>query len=143
MQNFYNLLLKCQSTTKLRKCNPLDSPDAICMLISNLPEKMRDKWLRAVMDVRRKDQREGTLCDFIKLIHEKTMLVNDILFSKETVDQYTDKKSNKQDNSKKRINTFSASSKYDKEEKRDVQKRNPLCIACSDKLLFDSKKVFI
>ena len=60
----------------------------------------------AVMDVRRKEHREGILSNFTKLIHEETMLVNDPLFSKDLVDQYTDKKSSKQDNSKKRISTF-------------------------------------
>ena len=44
------------------------------------------------MDIRRKEHREGILGDFIRLIHEETMLVNDSLFSKEAVDQYTDKK---------------------------------------------------
>ena len=47
------------------------------------------------MDVRTKEHREGTLGDFIQLIHEETMLVNRPLFSKGTVDQYTDKKSSK------------------------------------------------
>ena len=76
--------------------DPLDTPDVICMLLSKLPGKIRDKWVRAVMDVRRKEHRKVTLGDFIhKLIHEKTMLVNDPLFSKEAVDQCTYKKSSK------------------------------------------------
>ena len=41
------------------------------------PGTIRDKWVRAVMDVRTKKHREGTLGDFIKLIHEETMLMND------------------------------------------------------------------
>ena len=41
----------------------------------------------AVMDVRRKEHREGILGNFTKLIHEETMLVNDPLFSKDLVDQ--------------------------------------------------------
>ena len=57
----------------------------ICMLLSKLPGKIRDKWVQAVMDARRKEHSEGTLGE--------TMLVNDPLFSKEAVDQYTDKKS--------------------------------------------------
>ena len=63
------------------------------------------------MDIRTKEHREGALGDFIKLIHEETMLVNDPLFSKEAVDPYTDKKVSKQDHSKKRINTFATHSK--------------------------------
>ena len=91
--------------------------------------------------------------DFIKLIHEETMLVNDPLFSKDQytdlkisiqyIDQYTDKKLSNQDNSKKRISTFATNSKSDKEEKRDVQTRDPLCIACSKEHLLDSCKIFM
>ena len=76
------------------------------MLLSKISGKIRDKWVQAVMDVRAKEHREGTLGNFIILIREETMLVNDPLFSKEAVDQYTDTKSSKQDNSKKGINTF-------------------------------------
>ena len=72
--------------------------------------------------------KEGTLGNFIKLIHEETMLVNDPLSSKEAVHQYTDKKSSKQDNSKKRINTFATHSKSDKEEKKGcTDKRSIVC----------------
>ena len=93
-----------------------------------IPGKIRDKWVRAVMDVRTKEQREGTLGDFIKLIHKETMLVNDPLFSKEAVDQYTDKKSSKQDNSMNRISTFATNSKSDKEKKKGcTDKRSIVC----------------
>ena len=133
-QKFY-FLVKFESITKLREWNPLDTPDVIYMLLSKLPGKIRDKWVRAVMDVRTKEHREGNLGDFIKLIHEETMLVNDPLFSKEAVDPYTDKKVSKQDNSKKRINTFATHSKSDKEQKRDVQTRDPLCVSCNEDYL--------
>ena len=95
------------------------------------------------MDVRTKEHREGTLGDFIKLIHEETTLVNDPLFSKEAVDPYTDKKLSKQDNSKKRINTFATHSKSDKDQKRDVQTRDPLCVACNEDYLLHSCMVFM
>ena len=113
------------------------------MLLSKLPGKIRDKWVRAVMDVRRKEHREGTLGDFIKLIHVETMLVNDPLFFKAAVDQYTDKKLSKQDNSRKRISTFVTNSKTDEEGKRHVQTRDPLCIACNEDHLLDSCKIFM
>ena len=142
-QKFYNFLVKCENITKSREWNPLDTPDVICMLLSKLHEKIRHKWVRAVMDVRTKEHREGTLGDFIKLIHEEKMLVNDPLFSKEAVDQYTDKKSNKQGNSKKRINTFATHSKSDKEEKRDIQAGDPLCVACNEDHPLDSCKIFM
>ena len=113
------------------------------MLLSKFPGKIRDKWVRAVMDVRTKEHREGTLGDFIKLIHEETMLVNDSSFSKEAVDQYTDKKSSKQDNSKKRISNFATNAKSDKEEKRHIQIRDSLCVACNKDHPLDSSKIFM
>ena len=63
------------------------------MLLCKLPGKSGDKWVQVVMNVKRKGHKEGSLGDFIELIHEETMLVNDPLFSKEAADQYTDKKS--------------------------------------------------
>ena len=115
----------------------------ICVLLSKLPRKIRDEWVRAVMDVRTKGHRKGTLGSFIKLIHQETMLVNDLVFSKEAVDQYTDNKLSKQDNSKKRISTFATNSKSDKEEKRDIQTRDPLCVACNEDHPLDSCKIFM
>ena len=43
------------------------------MLLSTLPGKIREKWVLAVMDVR-KENKGWTLGDFIKLIHEETMI---------------------------------------------------------------------
>ena len=143
IQKFYNFLVKCESIVNSRELNPLDTPDVICMLLSKLLGKIRGKWVRAVMDVRTKEHIEGTLGGFIQLIHKETMLVNDPLFSKEDVDQYTDKKSSKQINSKKRINTFATHSKSDKEGKRDAQARDPLCDACNEDHLLDSCMVFM
>ena len=95
------------------------------------------------MDVRTKEHIERTLGDFIQLIHKETVLVNDPLFSRQAVDQYTDKKSSKQDNSKKRINAFATHSKSDKEEKRDTQAKDPFCDACNEDHLLDSCMVFM
>ena len=50
-----------------------------------LPGGIRDKWVRAVMNVRRRKEREATLRDFIGFIKE-TDLVNDPLFSKSAID---------------------------------------------------------
>ena len=43
--SFHSFLVKCESITKSREWNPLDTPDAICMLLSKLPGKIRDKWV--------------------------------------------------------------------------------------------------
>ena len=76
------------------------------MLLSKLPGGIRDKWVRVVMNVRRRKEREATLRDVIGLIKEETDLVNDTLFSKSVIDQYQDKKSTKNKHQKKRLNKF-------------------------------------
>ena len=43
--SFHSFLVKCESITKSREWNPLDTPDVICMLLSKLPGKIRDKWV--------------------------------------------------------------------------------------------------
>ena len=69
-QKFCIFLVKYESITKSREWNPLDTPNVICMLLLKLIGKIRDKWVRAVMEVRKNEHREGTLGDFIKLIYE-------------------------------------------------------------------------
>ena len=105
-QKFYNFLLKCESITQAKEWNLLDTPDVICMLLSKLPGGIRDKWVRVVMNVRRRKEREATLRDVIGFIKEETDLVNDTLFSKSAIDQYQDKKSTKNKHQKKRLNKF-------------------------------------
>ena len=56
---------------------------------------------------------KATLCDFIEFISEETMFVNDPLFSKEVIEQCNEKRSSRQENTKKRINTFVTSFKKD------------------------------
>ena len=85
-QKFCDFLVKCESITQSSQWNPLDTPGVICMLLVKLPGNLRGKWVRLAMNVRRKKQRESTLYDFIDLISEETMLVNDPLFSKEAIE---------------------------------------------------------
>ena len=56
------------------------------MLLSKLPGVIRYKWVRLVMNVRRKKEREATLKDFIGFIKQETDLVNEPLFSKGAID---------------------------------------------------------
>ena len=58
------------------------------MLLSEVPGVIRYKWVRVVMNLRRRKEREATLKDFIGFIKEETDLVNEPLFSKGAIDQY-------------------------------------------------------
>ena len=51
--------------------------------------------------------------DFIDFISEETILVNSPLFSKEAIEQYNEKRSSRQENTKKRISTFVTNWKKD------------------------------
>ena len=46
------------------------------MLLSKLTGVIRDKWVKVLMNVRRKEQREATLRDFIGFIKQESDLVN-------------------------------------------------------------------
>ena len=127
-RNFVNFLVKCESITQSNQWNPPEIPNINCMLLSKLSGNLRDKWVGLVMKVRRKKQREATLCDFIDFISEETMLVNNPLFSKEAIEPYTEKRSNRQENTKKTISTFITSSK--KDDITGLQKVQMPCIAC-------------
>ena len=105
-QKFYNFLVKCENITQSSQWNPRDTTDVICMLLAKLPGNLRDKWVRLVVKGRRKEQRKAALYDFIDLISKETMLISDPLFSKEDIEQYHEKRSSRQENTKKRINTI-------------------------------------
>ena len=58
----------------------MKTPDALCMLILKLPNGVLDKWNRKVLMLRRSQQREPSLKDFIELFDEEIVLVNDPIF---------------------------------------------------------------
>ena len=88
------------------------------------------------MKVRRKEQREATLDDFIDFISEETMLVNNPLFSKEAIEQYNEKRSSRQENTKKRISPFVTSLK--KDDVSGLQRVEMSRIACGKSHILDT-----
>ena len=110
------------------------------MLLLKLPGVIRDKWVRVVMNVRRKKEREATLNDFIGFIKEETDLVNDPLFSKSVIDQYQEKKFTKNEYPKKRLSLYVVKSKKDE---KDDQKRKETCLVCRKDHLIDQCKEFM
>ena len=111
------------------------------MLLPKLPGNLRDKWVQLVKKVRRKEQREATLCDFIAFISEETMLVNDPLFSEEAIEQFNEKRSSKQGNTKKRISIFVTGLK--KDDISGLQKVEMSCIACGKSHILDTCEHFM
>ena len=93
------------------------------------------------MKVRRKEQREARLYYFTDFISEETMPVNDPLFSKEPIEQYNEKRSSRQENTRKRFSTFVTSSK--KDDISGLQKVEMSCIACGKSHTLDTCEHFM
>ena len=62
------------------------------MLLSKLPGGTRDKWSRRILLISRKQGKEPELADFIDFVNDENLIVSDLVFSKEAVEQYIDKK---------------------------------------------------
>ena len=61
----------------------------LCMLISKVPGQLMDRWNRTVQAIRRKQRREPDLQDLIQFVEEETTFMNDPLFSREALHEYT------------------------------------------------------
>ena len=88
-RKFYNFLLKCESISGSPKWNAMDTPEMLCMLIANLPGGLIDRWNRNVQAIRKRHLREPDLQDLISFVEEETVLMNDPLFSREALHEYT------------------------------------------------------
>ena len=143
LQKFYKFLLKCQSIVGSNKWNALDSPDSICMLLSKLPDQLRDRWNRELYNIRGKHSREPELKDLINYADKEIALVSDPLLSKEAVEQYLDKRDVKAD---KRRGVRSYAIRPDEESinkpDKDTKEKDKyvMCGACHD---LDDCSIFI
>ena len=59
------------------------------MLTANLPGGLMERWNRKVQAIRKRHLCEPNLQDLIKFVEEETVLVNDPLFSREALHEYT------------------------------------------------------
>ena len=88
-RKFYNFLLKCESVSENQDWSALDTPEMLCMLISKLPGGLRDRWNSTAQAIRRKQIKEPDLQDLMQFVEEETSLMNDLLFSREALYEYT------------------------------------------------------
>ena len=70
----------------------MDTHEITCMLLSTLPGGTRDRTLRRVLLIRRKQEKEPELTNVIDFVNDENLIVSDPVFSKEAVEQYIDKK---------------------------------------------------
>ena len=93
-RRLFNFLINCQ-TLEYGSQNPLDTPNAICMILAKIPGYLQDRWNRNAQKIRKVQMREPGLIDLTNFIEDKMVLVNDSLFSREAVGQYEEKPLNK------------------------------------------------
>ena len=79
----------------------METPDTLYMLVSKLPNGVADRWNRKALMLRRSQQREPSLKDFIEFFDEETVLVNNPIFSREAITAYVGTQE-KSDNQRKR-----------------------------------------
>ena len=91
-RTFHSFLIKYQHLTTSLTWNELENPDTICRLLTKLPMYMIDRWNRKVHSIRKKTTMEPKFQDFVDFIEEEAELVNDPLFSRQSVEKRMDAK---------------------------------------------------
>ena len=100
------------------------------MLFSKLLGRVRDKWSRKVLTIRRRGNREPEMAGFIQFVYDENLVVTDPVFSKEAVDQYVEKKPIYK---KGNISAFAA-----------ANEKNPdVCIYCNERQKLEGCNSFI
>ena len=85
-QKLHNFLINYESATYGQTWNVLDTPEMVCLLLSKQPGHIKERWNRSAM------QREPDFADPIHLFEDEATLVNDTLFSNDTVGMFTKEK---------------------------------------------------
>ena len=62
------------------------------LVLSKLPGNVREKWNRNVMNITRRNWRKQNFVDLIHIVDDEAKLVDDLLFSKEVLIGYVDRK---------------------------------------------------
>ena len=80
-----------RNASECQDWNALDIPEMLCMLILKLSGGLMDRWNKTVQAIRRKQIRDLDLQDSIQFVEKETTLMNDPLFSRETLHEYIKK----------------------------------------------------
>ena len=89
-RRFYNFLVKCEGVAKEQLWNAVNTPDILCMLVSKLPNGLIDRWNRTAYNIRERQECEPSLSDLNEFVDQETTLVNDSIFSRETLECYSE-----------------------------------------------------
>ena len=105
-RKFYNFLLKCEGLAKDQLWNVINSPDILYMLVSKLPSGLIDRWNRTTHNVRKRQDCEPSLGDLIEFVDQETTLVNDPMFSRETLEYYSERLKKPNDKRNRRVKSL-------------------------------------
>ena len=61
------------------------------MLISKLPNGLIDRWNKTAYNIRKRQECEPSLSEMIEFVDQETTLVNDLMFSRKTLEWYNEK----------------------------------------------------
>ena len=60
-------------------------------LVSKLPNGLIDRWNRTAYNIRKRQECEPSLSDLIEYVDQETTLVNDLMFSREALECYSER----------------------------------------------------
>ena len=61
------------------------------MLVSKLPNGLIDRWNKTAYNIRKRQECEPSLSEMIEFVDQETTLVNDLMFSRKTLEWYNEK----------------------------------------------------
>ena len=146
-RRLFNFLIKCQTMGVHSKHNPLDRPETVCMILAKLPLHLQDRWNQNTLLLRGMDSREPTLIDLANFVEDEMTLVNDPLYSRETVSQYLEKGPTRQVHRGARRKFYTMATKID-HSSEGAQKGNKTsnertCPVCGEKYDIEDCKYYL
>ena len=81
-RKFHNFVVKCEGVLKEQLWNAINTPDILSMLVLNLCNGLIDRWNRTAYNIRKRQEFEPSLSDFIGFVDQETTLVNNPMFSR-------------------------------------------------------------
>ena len=110
----------------------MGTPDTLCMLVSKLPKGVADRWNRKALMLRRSQQGEPSLKDFIEFFDGEIILVKDPIFLREAITAYVGNQE-KSDNQRERRNISKKYDSFTTDINHDHPEAQDKCILCSHK----------
>ena len=90
-RKLHNFLLKCRSVSASHRCNALDTPDMLCIMVSKVPGRIMERWNRSVLKIRKQQHQEPNSKNITEFAEDKTIVMNDPLIPHEALREFNTK----------------------------------------------------